>query len=80
VVLKLGHLGTYYQKYLDTFEMRCWVKLEKITWTDRVKDEAVLREVKVENNVLHTVKRRKANWIGHIVRGNGLVNPLLKER
>jgi len=58
-VLKLGHFGTYYQKYLDTFEMWCWMKLEKITSTDRVKNEAVLREVKMENNVLHTVKRRK---------------------
>jgi len=76
-VLKLGNLGTYYQKYLDTFETWCWMKLEKITWTDRVKNEAVLREVKVENNVLHIVKRRKANWLGHILRGNCLLNPLL---
>jgi len=42
------------------------MKLEKITWTDRVKNEAVLREVKVQNNVLHTIERKKANWIGHI--------------
>jgi len=66
VLLKLEHLGMYYQKYLNTFEMWCWMKLEKITWTDRVKNEAVLREVKVQNNVLHTIERKKANWIGHI--------------
>ena len=66
MLLKLEHLGMYYQKYLNTFEMWCWMKLEKITWTDRVKNEAVLREVKVQNNVLHTIERKKANWIGHI--------------
>ena len=66
MLLKLEHLGMYYQKYLNTFEMWRWMKLEKITWTDRVKNEAVLREVKVQNNVLHTIERKKANWIGHI--------------
>jgi hypothetical protein len=29
--------------------------------------------VKQEGNILHTIKRRKANWIGHILRGNCLL-------
>jgi hypothetical protein len=29
----------------------------------------VLHTVKEERNMLHTIKRRKANWIGHILRG-----------
>ena len=69
MVLKLGHFGKYYQKYLDTSEMWCWMKLENISWTDRVKNEEVLREVGVDRNVLHTIKRRKGNWIGHICIG-----------
>jgi hypothetical protein len=44
------------------------VVLEKISWTDRVNNEAVLHRVKEERNSLHTI-RRKANWIGHIVEG-----------
>jgi len=39
--------------------------MEKISWTDRVKNE-VLHRVKEERIILHTVKRRKADWIGHI--------------
>ena len=39
---------------------------EKISWSDRVRNEDVLRRVKEERNILHTMKRRKANWIGHI--------------
>jgi hypothetical protein len=27
----------------------------------------VLHSVKEERNILHTIKRRKANWIGHIL-------------
>jgi hypothetical protein len=42
--------------------------MEKISWTDRVRNEEVLLRVKEERNILHTVKRRKADWIGHILR------------
>jgi hypothetical protein len=30
----------------------------------------VLWRVKEERNILHTIKRRKVNWIGHILRRN----------
>jgi hypothetical protein len=44
--------------------------MEKISWTDRVRNEEVLHRVKEERNIVHTIKRRKANWIGHILRRN----------
>jgi hypothetical protein len=40
--------------------------MEKISWTDGVRKEEVLRRVKEERNILHTIKRRKANWIAHV--------------
>jgi hypothetical protein len=30
------------QKQLGSFEMWCWRRMEKISWTDRVRNEAVL--------------------------------------
>jgi hypothetical protein len=45
----------------------------EISWTDRVKDEEVLPKVK-DRNVLHTIKIREDDWIGHILRGNWLLN------
>jgi len=41
--------------------------MEKISWTDRVNSEEVLERFKEERNILHTMKRRKAHWIGHIL-------------
>jgi hypothetical protein len=38
----------------------------------------VLHRVKEERNILHTVKRRKANWMGHILRGNCLLKPFIE--
>jgi hypothetical protein len=57
------------------------VTLEKdgdISWTDRVKNEGVLQSVKEERNILHTVKLRKANWIGHILRKNCLLKHVIE--
>ena len=39
--------------------------MEKISWTDSVRNEEVLSRVKEDRNIIHTVKRRKANWNGH---------------
>jgi hypothetical protein len=47
--------------------------MEKISWTDRVKKEEVLHRVKEERNNLHTMKRRKVNGIGHLLRSNCLL-------
>jgi hypothetical protein len=32
------------RKYLESFEVWCWRKTEKIIWTDRVRNEEVLRK------------------------------------
>jgi hypothetical protein len=37
--------------------------MEKIGWTDRVRNEEALRRVKEETNILHIIKRREANCI-----------------
>ena len=46
---------------------------ENISWTDRVRNEEVLHRVIEERNVLLTVKSRKANWIGNVLRRNCLL-------
>ena len=58
---------------LESCEMWCWRKMEKISWTDRVKNEEILQRGKEKRNILHTMKRRKAKWIGHILRRNCLL-------
>ena len=35
--------------------MWCLRRMEKISWTDRVRNEEVLRRVKEERNTLHTI-------------------------
>ena len=51
--------------------------MEKISWTDRVRNE-LLHRVKEERNILQTIKRRKANWIGHTLRMNCLLEHVIE--
>jgi hypothetical protein len=43
------------QKYLGSFQIWCWRRMEKISWTDHVRNEEVLDSIKEEGNILHTV-------------------------
>jgi hypothetical protein len=40
---------------------------------DHVKYEGVLLKAKEERKILHTIKTKKANWVGHILRRNCLL-------
>jgi hypothetical protein len=46
--------------------------MEKIIWTNCVRNE-VLYRVKEKGNILHTIKGRKADWIGHFLCRNCLL-------
>jgi hypothetical protein len=49
------------QVNLEGSEMWCWRRMEKIIWTDHVRNEEGLLGVSEERNILQTIKRRKAN-------------------
>jgi hypothetical protein len=51
--------------------------MEMIRRTDHVRNE-VSRGVKDERNVQHTIKRRKANWIGQVSRKNLLLKHVIE--
>jgi len=55
---------------LDSLEMWRCRRMEKTSWTDRVRNEKVFYRVTEERNLLHVTKRRKANLIGHILSRN----------
>jgi hypothetical protein len=43
-----------------------------------VRKGELLYRVKEERNIVHTIKRRKANWIGHILRRNCLLKQVIE--
>ena len=52
--------------------------MEKISWTDHVRNEEVLLRVNEQRNILYEIRKRNANWIGHILRRNCLVKQVIE--
>jgi hypothetical protein len=47
---------------------------------DHVRNEEVLLGVKAQRNILHEIRKRKANWIGHILRRNYLLKQVVERK
>jgi hypothetical protein len=54
------------QKYLESFEMWCWRRIEKVSWTDRVNNEAVLHKGGKEHSSHNKTKEGQLDW-AHII-------------
>ena len=52
--------------------------MEKISWTDHVRNEEVLLRVNEQRNILQEISKRKANWIGHILRKSCLLKQVIE--
>jgi len=44
--------------------------MEKLSWTDYVRNEEELLRVKEQRIILHEISKWKSNWIGHILHRN----------
>ena len=51
--------------------------MDKISWTDFVRNEVLLR-VNEQRNILHEIRKWKANWIGHILHRNCLLQQVIE--
>jgi len=52
--------------------------MEKISWTEHVRNEDVLLRVNEQRNILHDIRKWKANWIGHILHRNCLLKQVIE--
>ena len=43
-----------------------------------MRNEDVLLRVKEQRNILHEIRKRKANWLGHILRRNCLLQRVIE--
>ena len=68
------------QKQLEVFEMRVWRRMERVKWTDKIKNPLVLERVGEGRIMLELIKERKRNWLGHWLRRNCLLMDALDSR
>ena len=67
------------RKYLENFEMRCWSRMEKIKWSEKVSNEQVLDRIVEKRALLNNIPHRKAIWFRHIMRRSCLLHDAIEE-
>lgn len=60
------------EKRLEAAEMWFLRRMLRIPWTARVTNEEVMRRAGVERRLLKTIRKKQLNFIGHIMRADGL--------
>ena len=70
------------QGRLQAIEMRCYRKIQHISYKDHVTNEEVRTQIQQatgpHENLLTIVKRCKLQWYGHVFRSSGLTKPSCK--
>jgi len=65
---------------LEALEMWIWRRMERVSWKDKKTNEEVLNAVGEQRSIIETIIRRKKNWMGHILRGEGLLKYVMEGR
>ena len=63
---------------LEALEAWLWRGLEKISWRDKVNNDEVFVRVNEEKCLIKTIRERQKNWIGHVLRGDGLLKNVME--
>ena len=58
-------------KRLSAFEMWCYRRMLRISWTEKVSNEEVLERAKIKKRLHNIIQTKKLQYFGHIIRQNG---------
>ena len=63
---------------LDAFEM--WVnrRVPKISWTEKITNDEVLRRIGTDREIVRQFKTRELQYLGHLIRHNSSQLPLIE--
>ncbi|KAI8513394.1 hypothetical protein Bbelb_100330 [Branchiostoma belcheri] len=56
----------------EAFEMKCYRKLLRVSWTEHRTNASVLEELGIGRSLLHMIRRRKLQYFGHVSRAQNI--------
>ena len=65
---------------LEAVEMWMWKRMEKVSWMDKITNEEILNKVGEKRQLISVIRNRQKNWIGHVLRGEGLLREVMEGR
>jgi len=59
-----------------------WIcrRMEGVSWMDRITNEEMLNKVGEKRQLISVIRNRQKNWIGHVLRGDGLLREVMEGR
>ena len=73
-------IGKDMEKRLEAFEVWCWRRMMRVSWTERRTNESIFEEIGKERELLRTIRRRQMRFLGHVMRREQLENLSLTGR
>jgi len=67
-------------KYLKSFKIWCWKKMETVKWSEKITNEEVLEHIGENRALLNNINHRKANWVGHMLKINWLLHDIIERQ
>ena len=52
---------------IDAFELWCWRRLLRITWTGRRANQSILKEISLEYSLVELILKLKLQYSGHLM-------------
>ena len=56
---------------IDAFELWCWRRLLRVTWTTRISNQSILKEISPEYSLEGLMLKLKLQYYGHLMRRAG---------
>ena len=65
---------------IDTFKLRCWIRLLRVPWTARRSNQSILKEINLEYSLEGLTLKLKHQYFGHLIwRADSLEKTLMLE-
>ena len=65
------------KKRVNSFELWCYRRVLRISWTEKKTNDEVLRRITCKDRLLDILNRRKLKFVGHVMRSESLEKNLL---
>ena len=65
------------QKRIGSFELWCYRRVLRISWTEKKTNDEVLRRINCNDRLLDILNKRKLKFVGHVMRSESLGKNLL---
>ena len=62
---------------LDSFELWCWRRLLRVSWTARRSNQSILKEISPGCSLVGLILKLKLQYFGHLMQRNGLLEKTL---